>query len=457
MAKNSEIDMTKGNPYSLIIKFSIPLLIGNVFQALYNTVDSIVVGNFVGDKALAAVGAGFPFLMVMVSFFIGLGAATTVIVANFYGGKDYDNLNITVGTVYKASIVVIIPMTIIGILGADFVLELLKVPKDGTFEMTSIYIKTLFFGIAGNVGYNTNTGILQGLGDSKTSLKFLVIASVTNIILDLLFVVPFGMGVFGAALATIISQMLSFVLGVLYINKNYSYINIKFFGLQFDKNIFSRLMKLGIPSSIQSITFSLGAMVLYSLLNSFGSLYMAGFTAANKIDTFVFFPIQSISNGVTTYMGQNIGAKKLSRVKEGVKASLVISLVVAFVTSFVLYLLREKSMYLFTDDIRVVKAGLEYLDTVLPFYFLLSILFCYNGILRGLEEGFIPMMSTILGLIVMRVPFAYYFASHFGREYLFYSYVAGWMLSLTWSVGYFYLVKRKKVLGKDERNRENKD
>lgn len=445
MASTSDINMTVGNSYKLIVKFSIPLLIGNIFQSLYNTVDSIIVGKLIGEKALAAVGAGEPFHFTLLSFFIGLSIATTVIVATFYGAKDYENLNIALGTVYKAMIVIIIPLTTIGFFITDPVLKLMSVPQDGTFELTSVYIKTIVLGMIGNVGYNFNAGILQGLGDSRTSLKFLIISTIVNIILDIVFVGPLEMGVMGAALATIISQFLSFILGIIYINKHYSYLNINFLKLNFDIGLFKRLMKIGIPSSIQNATFSLGAMALFSLVNSYGSSFIAGYTAANKVDMLVFLPIQSISNGITTYTGQNMGAKNFSRIRQGIRASLLLSIGLAMITGAFLYTFKEEAMYLFTDKKEVVKAGLEYLNIILPSYSFLAILFCYNSVLRGLEEGFIPLLSSAVGMLGLRLPLAYYFAYNYGREYIFYSYVCGWIGGSLISIIYFYLIRPRKV------------
>lgn len=443
--KTSDINMTVGNPYKLIVKFSIPLVIGNLFQTLYNTVDSIVVGKLVGEKALAAVGAGMPFLFIMLSIFIGLGIATTVIVATYYGAKDYANLNLTISTIYKTSIFIVIPLTIISYFSTDYILELMSVQHDGTFEMTSLYVKTLIIGMVGNVGFNTNSGILQGLGDSKTSLKFLIISTITNIVLDVIFVGPLKMGVMGAGLATIISQFLSFVLGIMYMNKAYKYLNINFLKLDFDKNIIKRLLKLGMPAALQNATFSLGSMALYSLVNSYGSLYMAGFAAANKIDLLVFLPIQSISNGITTYTGQNMGARNYSRIRSGVRASLSLCIGLTVLSGGILFLFKEETMHLFADGEEVIEAGVEYLRIVLPSYSLLAFLFCYSSVLRGLGEGVVPLVSSVIGMLGLRLPLAYYFAHYFGREYMFISYGIGWIGGSLIVVVYFYLSKWKKL------------
>ena len=210
-------DMTVGSPYRLILIFSLPLLVGNIFQQLYNMVDSIVVGNLVGEKALAAVGTGFPIIFMLSSLFMGIGVGATIMISQFYGAKDMQRVKDTVGTIYTAIMIGILPLTVLGIVLADPLLRLMQVPDDGTLEMARVYMIVIFVGIIGNLGFNINAGILQGLGDSRTSLLFLMIATVINIVLDLLFTASFHMGVFGVALATIIAQIFSWIFGIVFI------------------------------------------------------------------------------------------------------------------------------------------------------------------------------------------------------------------------------------------------
>ena len=313
--RKSSGDMTSGNPALLIFKFTIPLLIGNIFQQLYNMVDSIVVGNYVGQIALAAVGTGFPFIFLMSSLFMGLGIGATIMISQYFGAGDMTNVKKTVDTIYTSMMLISIPLTIIGAFVSRFILELVNVPAD-TINSANIYMVIIFLGIIGSLGFNVNSGILQGLGDSKTSLIFLAIACVINIILDLVFVLVFGWGVAGVAVATIIAQFCSWVFGVFYINKKYKYLHISPFKFKIDKEILIRTIKLGIPAGLQQALFAAGIMVFQSLVNQHGSVFMAGFNAANKIDTFAFMPIQSFSIAATTYVGQNIGAGKLDRVKK---------------------------------------------------------------------------------------------------------------------------------------------
>lgn len=436
-------DMTFGNPYRLILIFSVPLLIGNVFQQLYNTVDSIVVGNFVGEKALAAVGTGFPIIFMLSSLFIGIGLGATIMISQYYGARDMENIENTINTIYTSMMIGSIPLSIIGILGSDALLRLMNVPDDGTLAMAKIYIIVIFAGMISNLGFNINSGILQGLGDSRTSLLFLLIATIVNIILDLLFTIAFGWGVFGVAFATVIAQFCSWIFGIFFINRHYSFIHIQVFKFKFNKVLFGKAMKLGIPSGIQQALFSVGIMMMQALVNSYGSAFMAGFNGANKIDSFAFMPIQSFATAVTTYVGQNVGASRLERVKAGTKAGLVLSMVSSFVIAGAIYPFNAFIMRLFSQNPEVISSGVAYLNSVLPFYLLLALLFILNAVLRGAGEMIVPTIATFVSLWFARVPVAYWIAGVWGKEYIYYSYAFGWFLGLLISFAYYKTGKWK--------------
>lgn len=436
-------DMTTGNTYKHILFFSIPLLIGNIFQQLYNMVDSIVVGNFIGDKALAAVGTGFPIIFMLSSLFMGIGMGATIMISQFYGANDYDNVRETVNTINTALIGGSIPLSVIGAFCAKPLLRLMNVPDDGTLEMASVYLVVIFIGMVGMMGFNINAGILQGLGDSKSSLLFLLTASIANIVLDLLFVLVFRWGVFGVAFATIIGQILSWVCGVFFINKHYSFVHISFLRFKFDKALFVKAMKLGIPSGIQQALFSIGIMVMQSLVNSYGSTFMAGFNGANKIDSFAFMPIQSFSNAVTTYTGQNIGANRIDRVKKGANAGLVLAVGASILLAGIIYPLSGFVMRMFNQSPDVISAGISYLHTVLPFYPILAAWFIYVSVMRGAGEMIIPMITSVFGLWLARIPAAYLLAHFFGKDYMFYSYGIGWVIGVVVSAIYYYRGKWK--------------
>jgi putative MATE family efflux protein len=280
--------MTEGNPLRLILAFAFPMFIGNIFQQLYNMVDSIVVGNYVGKVALAAVGTGFPVIFLMSSMFIGLGMGATILISQYIGAEDYDNVRKTSQTIYTAMLLSSIPISVIGLIFCEPILLLMNTPLD-VLPMAKQYMLIIFAGTIGSVGYNINAGILQGFGDSKSSLLFLVIATVINIVLDLLFVVVFGWDVPGVAAATVIAQIFSWIFGIIYMKKKYDILKFQISKFYFDKGIFKKILKLGLPTGIQMSLFSVGIMSMQSLVNGYGADYMAGFNAANKIDTFALF------------------------------------------------------------------------------------------------------------------------------------------------------------------------
>lgn len=442
---NHAMDMTRGNSYSLLLRFSLPLLLGNLFQQLYNTVDSMVVGNMVGKTALAAVGAGFPFLMAMVSFFMGLGIASTVLISQAFGARDLEGINKIMNTIYLISGVIILPLTFVGILFARPVLQLMNVADDGRLELAVPYLCILFGGIFATMGYNLNAGCLQGLGDSVTSLKILILSTIINIVLDVAFVL-FGWGVVGVALATVLAQMISWIMGLIYINSHYEFMHINLLKLSFDRSIFKKSLRLGLPSALQGVLFSLGSMALYSLVNSYGRDFMAGFTGANKIDTLIFFPAQSFSSATTTFTGQNIGARRLDRVRQGLISSLVISVGCSVAVPLLLYIIAPWAMRLFSPDPAVIASGVVYLRTVLPFYPALSTLFTFNGLLRGVGFMHVPLLATMVSMLIARVPSAYLLAATFGRDSIFYSYGIGWIAGSVLVVFYYFFGKWRSVV-----------
>ncbi|MEG0664648.1 MAG: MATE family efflux transporter, partial [Clostridia bacterium] len=390
--KNKLVDMTTGSPYKLILLFSLPLLLGNIFQQLYNMVDSIVVGQFVGSEALAAVGTGFPVIFLMNSLFFGIGIGASIMISQFFGAKDFNKVNKTIGTIYTAMLIGAIPLTIIGLLIISPTLSLLNVPQGPTFDMASSYMFVIFLGSISALGYNINAGILQGLGNSKTTLLFLSVACFINIVLDIVFTVFMGMGVIGVAIATVIAQSVSWLYGLFYINKHYKQIEIKPFKFIFDKKLFKKSIALGIPTGIQNALFAVGTMVIQALVNAQGPDFMAGFNGANKIDTLGFLPIQSFATAVTTYAGQNIGAMKYDRVKKGAISGVIMSVIVSLVLAIIMVPTAPYLMQLFNNNPAVIDAGVQYLIRIMPFYSLLSVLFILNGVMRGAGDMIIPMI-----------------------------------------------------------------
>lgn len=446
MDLKQRVDMTQGNPYKNLILFSIPLLLGNFFQQLYNTADSAIVGQILGEKALAAVGLGFPFMAIMFCVYVGLGMATTIMVAQAIGAKDEARVNLIFNTIYRLCVISIVPITFLGIIALDPVLHLLKVPEDGTFVMSSAYLKVIFLGLITTMGFNINTGLLQGLGDSITSLKLLAVASVANIGLDYLMVGPLEMGVAGAAWATVAAQGISWILGLIIINKRYAYINLNILKLSYDRDLGEKAIRMGIPTALQNALYSVGALTFYSIITAYGSDFLAGFSGANKLDMFAFTTVQSFANATTTYVGQNLGAKNLERARDGLRSGLILNVGTAIITSSLCYIFSTPLLMIFGDGAGMIQSGEYYLHTVLPFYFILAVFFTYNGALRGVGQMNIPLLASLISLWGVRVPTAFYIADKFGKEYIFFSYGLGWTVGALIVLGFYYFGSWKKDL-----------
>ena len=320
-------------------------------------------------------------------------------------------------------------MTLLGVLASGPLLTLIRVPQEA-YEQARTYCMVVLGGIIGTLGYNMNSGIMRGLGDSRTPLIFLFIACVINIVLDLVFVLVFSWGVFGVALATILAQICSWVFGIFYINRKYPFLHIRLFRMRLDRRLLGQVIRLGIPSAIQECQFAVGILIMQALINGFGNDFAAGFTAANKIDTFAFMPIESFSIAATTYVGQNMGAGRLDRVQTGTRRALVLGTLVCLAMSAVVLPLRRPLLMLFNREPGVVAAGEAYLLRALSLMFILAMMFIMNGVLRGAGATTVPMVASIISLWAARIPVAYALAYFFGPEEIYWAYPIGWALGL---------------------------
>jgi len=419
---------------ALILRFSLPLLAGNVLQQLYNMVDSMVVGNFVGSNAFAAVNISFPIVFLMSSLFIGIGSGASVLISQFFGAGDMENVQRTVDTIYKVTLIGAIPMTIIGLLVVRPLFRLIEVPES-QMEMAVTYCLIIFGGLIGSLGYNVNAGILQGLGNGKAPLIFLAISSVINVGLDLFLVAVIPWGVAGAAIATIMAQFGSWIFGIMYINKRIEGIQIRL-KVDLDKDLLRRIIKLGIPTAIQMSQFSIAMLIMQWVVNGFGDNFVAGFTAANKVDAFAFMPIQSLSVAMTTFVGQNMGAGNIERVKRGVRNGALLSVGLCLAITAIVLPLMDHILLLFINDTpeitaAVLHTGRGYLVRVMPLMFFLAISFIVSGALRGAGQAIVPMIGSIFSMWLIRVPVAFVF-SHFSSapENMFWCYGIGWFVGI---------------------------
>ena len=437
-------NMTVGSPAGHIFYFALPLLLGSFLQQLYNMVDSWVVGNYAGDASLAAVGVGYPVIFMFTSLFMGLSGGGTVVIAQFYGAGNMGRVRDTVDTVYTAFMASAIPITLLALGLVKPVLLLMQVRANAWAE-SWLYLTVVSAGLVGAIGYNLNAGILGGLGNSRTTLLFLAISSVMNIVLDLVFVLGLGMGVLGVALGTIISQAFSWLFGLFYINRRYPAIAIRPFCRRFDRALFRQIMGIGLPAGIQMSLVALGAMVVMSKINSFGKEFAAAYNVGSKLDSLAFLPVQSLSNAVTAFVGQNTGAKRPDRVRRGIRMTVAASVVWSAVM-LVLIPLSPTLVGFFSDTPAVIHSGTVYLRCIMPFYVLFSVMFCLNNAMRGAGDSLFPMLDVIFSLILVRVPAVYWFADHYGPDYMYYGVGVGWCVGFTLSVVY-YLSGRWKRKG----------
>lgn len=436
--------MTVGNPAGHIFYFALPLLAGSFLQQFYNMVDSWVVGNYVGDGALAAVGVGAPVIFLFSSLFMGVSNGGTVVIAQFFGAGKPGRVRDAIDTVYTAFICGTIPLSIVAVVLVKPLLFALRVEASAYAEAQT-YLLVVCAGLIGTIGYNLNSGILRGLGNSRSTLLFLAIATVLNIALDLLFVLVFHLDVFGVALATILAQAVSWLFGLAYIDRNYPDFTIHPFCFRFDRQLFREIMRIGLPSGLHMSLVALGSMVVMSKINSYGHDFTAAYNVGSKLDSMAFLPIQSLASAVVAYVGQNMGAKRMDRVRQGVRITLVSSVAWA-VLMLVLIPLGPMLIGCFSDTPAVIEAGARYLTCLMPFYILFSIMFCLNNAMQGAGDSMFSMINAILSLILVRVPMVYWLANHFGPDYMYYGIGIGWVVGCTLSIVY-YLSGRWKRFG----------
>ena len=427
--------MTVGSPAGHIFAFALPLLAGSFLQQLYNMVDSWVVGRYVGDGALAAVGVGFPILFMFTSLFIGLGSGGTVVIAQFYGAGKLDRVRDAVDTVYTTFVCAAVPVTLLAVALVKPILFIMRV-EASAYDEAWLYLTVVCAGLIGSIGYNLNAGILGGLGNSRTTLLFLAVSSGMNIVLDLVLVLVCRMGVLGVALGTILSQAFSWLFGLFYINRHYPDIAIRLFCFRFDRTLFRQIMGIGLPAGIQMSLVAIGSMAVMSKINSYGKEFTAAYNVGSRLDQLAFLPIQSLSNAVTAFVGQNIGAKRLDRARRGIRIT-VCSSVLWSLACLVIIPLGPSLIAFFSDTPAVVQSGTAYLRCIMPFYIPFSIMFCLNNAMRGAGESVFPMVDVILSLILMRVPAVYWLANHYGPDYMYYGIGIGWVLGFLLSVGYY--------------------
>ena len=441
--------MTVGKESKLILRFALPMLAGNLFQQLYNVVDSVIVGNFLGKEALAAVGASFPVIFVLISMIIGLAMGISIIISQYFGAKDYDRVRRAIDTMYITLFVASIVTTVAGVIFSRDIFTLLNLPEE-VLPQALEYLNIYLLGMVGFFGFNGTSAILRGLGDSKTPLYFLILSTLSNILLDLLIVIVFEWGVRGVALATVISQGGAFLTAVFYLNKYHKLINISLTKLTFDREIFRLSNKIGLPTGFQHTFVALGIMAIMGIVNSFGTDVIAAFSVASRLDAIATIPAMILAQALATFVGQNLGANKPERVSSGLKSTLAMSVGITIITTAIIIFFGSYFMRAFTDDAAVIDIGNRYLTIVSLFYLLFTVMFIFTGVMRGAGETIVPMIITLLSLWLVRIPAAYFLSGRMGSEEgIWWSFPIGWAVGLTLAFAYYTTGRwKRKVIVK---------
>lgn len=453
--RKRDVDMTEGNIFRHLITFAMPLLIGNIFQQLYNMVDTWVVGNYVSNEAFSAVGSVGPIINMLIGFFLGLSSGAGVVISQYYGAKRFNEVQKTVHTAITMTIILGVLFTAIGIMMTPFMLRFMKTP-DNVFPESSAYLRIYFSGVLGLMIYNIGAGILRAVGDSKRPFYFLVVSAVLNTILDLVFVLGFRMGVQGVAYATIIAQGVSAILVMWTLMRTDSCIKFRIKSIGMHMDMMKKIIKVGIPAAIQMAITSFSNIFVQSYINFFGADCMSGWTAYAKIDQLLFLPMQSIALASTTFVGQNLGINKVDRAKKGVRTALVMAACSTILVMIPVLIFAPHAVAFFNNKAEVVEYGTLLLRWVSPFYVLCCVNQVYSGALRGAGDSRAPMIIMLTSFVLFRQAYLFIVANFISNTILpiAMSYPAGWLLCSTLTFIYFHktsLTKNRLVEDKPEK------
>ena len=436
----ADVDMTEGNIAKHLITFAIPLLIGNLFQIMYNMVDTWVVGRFVSDAAFSAVGTLGSVTTLMIGFFMGLSSGAGVVISRFFGAKRNDKVRDTVNTAIIMTAVLCVLFTALGLSLIPVFLNFLKMPADVRAEAT-VYLSIWFSGITGLMIYNIGSAIMRAVGDSRRPFLYLVVAAITNTLLDLLFVIVFKWGVAGVAAATIIAQGLSALLTVISLCRNESCVKISFKGVRFHSDIMREILRIGLPAAVQMTITSFSNIFVQSYINYFGMEVMGGWSAYTKIDQLVFLPMQSLALASTTFVGQNIGQNQVKRAEKGANTALLMSLASTAVLIAPIMLLSGQLVSIFNTNAEIVYYGSLFLRWLTPFYLFWCVNQVYSGALRGVGKSAAPMIIMLSSFVLFRQTYLFIMANYISNTVLpiAMGFPAGWILSAVVTIIYYKL------------------
>ena len=443
--RGKDVDMTQGNITRHIVSFAVPLLIGNIFQQLYNTVDTWVVGRFVSNEAYAAVGTIGPVINMLIGFFMGLSSGAGVVISQYYGAKRQEDVQRTVHTAIVMTLILGVVFTAIGLSITPFMLSLMKTPENVLPESTA-YLTIYFSGILGLMLYNIGAGILRAVGDSQRPFYFLVVCAILNTVLDLVFVLGLGMGVKGVALATVLSQAVSALLVLVTLLRTKECIRLSLPALRIHWSILGKIFRVGIPAAVQMAITAFSNIFVQSYINYFGDFCMSGWTTYAKVDQLLFLPMQSIALASTTFVGQNLGCGQIDRAKKGVTRALTLSLAATGVLMIPVLLFAPEIVSFFNSEPKVIEYGALLLQWMTPFYLLCCFNQIYSGALRGAGNSRAPMIIMLTSFVAFRQLYLFCM-SHICNEIIpiAMSYPAGWLLCSALTAVYYHKVQLGKT------------
>ena len=407
-------DLTEGPVWKVILRFAFPLLIGNVLQQAYNLTDSIIVGQFLGKEALAAVSASYFIYYFVISLVIGIGSGTTVVISQLYGAKQYAKVQLAFSSFFIFMLVAGIALSIAGIIFAEPLFRMTRTPEEVIPQAVS-YFRIYIGGTFLFVTFNSIISILRGVGESIRPMFFILITTVLNVLLDLLFILVLHWGIEGAARATVLAQGIGMCIALVYVNNTHPLFSIKKKDMLFDSRLFRESLRIGLPTSVQQCAIAIGLVALLGIGNQFGTDTLTAYGAAGKIDALITQAILTLSGALAAFCGQNIGARRWKRVQQGVRFTMLANIAIGLLTFLTVWLFGNELMLIFTDDTNVIAIGKEYLLIISGFFAIHGALNVLNGALRGAGSTLFPMITSLLCLWIFRIPLAYGFSAWFGR------------------------------------------
>lgn len=436
--RQHDIDMTEGSVFWHILTFALPLLVGNIFQQMYNMVDTWVVGNYVSAEAFAAVGNVGPIINTLIGLFTGLTSGAGVVISQYYGAHDYKKVHDAVHTAIMLTIILTVAMTIIGIAMTPWMLNFMKMQGE-VYNEAKEYLTIYFAGMIGLLFYNMCAGILRAVGDSKRPFNFLLVAAVTNTVLDLVFVIVFGMGVAGVAYATIIAQALSASLTMVTLMRSHSCVRVILRDIRIHMEMLKKTIRVGIPAALQMAVTAFSNVFVQSYINQFGTYYMGGWTAYSKIDQLIFLPMQSLALSATTFVGQNLGKGQIKRAKYGARMALGMAMGITVLVTGVVMIVAPYLVEFFNDEPDVVRIGAMFLRWLTPFYVFSCVNQVYSGALRGAGDSRAPMIIMLGSFVVFRQIYLYVVSNVISNTILplAMSYPAGWLVCSVLTLAYY--------------------